>query len=37
MPTVSFMAPTDGSYALLLVSADDEAMEVTIDAAVWEG
>jgi hypothetical protein len=31
----SFTAPEDGCYVLLLVNWDDEATEVTIDAAVW--
>lgn len=31
----SFTALKHGSYVLLLVNWDDEATEVTIDAAVW--
>jgi hypothetical protein len=31
----SFTAPEDGCYVLMLVNWEDEATEVTIDAAVW--
>jgi len=32
----AFVAPEEGRYVLLLVNWDDEATEVTVDAAVWE-
>jgi hypothetical protein len=32
----SFVAEEEGRYVLLLVNWDDEATEVTVDAAVWE-
>ena len=31
-----FVAPEKGRYVLLLVNWDDEPLEVTVDAAVWE-
>jgi hypothetical protein len=32
-----FVAPEEGRYVLLVVNWDEEATEVTVDAAVWEG
>jgi len=32
----TFEAPADGRYVLLLINWDDDATEVSIDAAVWE-
>jgi hypothetical protein len=32
----TFEAPDDGRFVLLLINWDDDATEVTIDAAVWE-
>jgi hypothetical protein len=32
-----FVAEEDGRYVLLLINWDEEATEVTVDAAVWKG
>jgi hypothetical protein len=32
-----FVAPEEGSYVLLVVNWDEDATEVTVDAAVWAG
>ncbi len=35
MQAISFIAPKACRYVLLLVNWDDEATEVSLDAAVW--
>lgn len=33
---LSFVAPHDGVYVLLLINDGDEDVDATIDAAIWE-